>query len=97
MEDIKITDEMIDYTKDLVLNKNFAHRGKSDGTTRQQFIGILAENYIRFILDLPLVTGEDGFDGGYDLVWNGMKATLCKQCSCYTDGLSSRSFYILFC
>jgi len=73
MEDIKITDKMIDYTKDLVLNKNFAHRGKSDGTTRQQFIGILAENYIRFILDLPLVSDEEGFDGGYDLIWNDMK------------------------
>ena len=73
MEDIKITDYMIDYSKNLVLNKNYGRRGKFDGTTRQQFIGVLSENYIRYILDLPLMKLEDDFDGGYDLIWNDMK------------------------
>jgi hypothetical protein len=72
MKSFLIKEDLIDYTKELIANNNFGNRGFFDGSTRNQFIGILGENCIRDYLGVSLLTA-DGFDGGYDIEWNDYK------------------------
>lgn len=67
----------IKLKKDIVLksikhNKenNLGQRGYADGSPEEQLIGILGENTICDVLELPLMNSQ-GYDGGYDIVLNG--------------------------
>ena len=49
---------------------NLGQRGYADGSPEEQLIGILGENTICDVLELPLMNSQ-GYDGGYDIVLNG--------------------------
>jgi hypothetical protein len=72
----KISQEQIDYTKELVSRVNFGNRGRFDGSKKNQFIGILGEVVLADILEKKRPDGEGGFDGGVDFIINNMKFDL---------------------
>ena len=76
MFDTKITYEQRQYAQRIVEEYDFGHRGKFDGTTERQFIGILGETVMADALEMPRPTGLEGFDKGIDFVIFGKKVDL---------------------
>jgi hypothetical protein len=75
MIELHIDQNIIEYSRKLTENKNFGKRGKYDGSPRQQFIGVVSENVVRKYLGYkPMML--NGFDGGYDIEWNGYKVDI---------------------
>lgn len=83
MLDIKVDKKLVAYTTELVRNNNFGNRGHYDGDKNQQFVGILSENCVRQLWGYPLVGDSVGFDGGYDLLWNGLKIDVKSMTRAY--------------
>jgi len=53
-------------------NGGVGHRGIFDGNKNQQFTGMLAETMVCDYLG-ALRPANEGFDGGFDLIWNDKK------------------------
>ena len=87
---IPLNEEIITYSKKLVDRTNFGKRGFADGNKRNQYIGIVGENTIRDYLGIELMTGLGGFDGGYDIDWNGYKADV----KCMERKVDPKDYYV---
>lgn len=72
MVTIKLDKDVIEYSRELVLNNNFGQRGYDDGNVKQQFIGIVSENTVRKYLGYKAIE-PTGFDGGYDILYKGLR------------------------
>jgi len=76
MIQIPLTQKIVDYSAKLVNENNFGQRGVFDGSKRKQFIGVVAENTIRHYLDIELMKPKGGFDGGWDIIYKGLKTDI---------------------
>lgn len=53
-------------------NNNIANRGRADGNKGEQYVGLLGETIVKQYLGID-TKFSNGFDGGYDLKYNGIK------------------------
>lgn len=67
------SDDQRDYTKKLLEGDSGGYRGVFDGDYYQRFFGLLGEVLCADLLGVPRPVKEGGFDGGYDLEYNGIK------------------------
>ena len=89
MINIPLSQDIIDYSDKLVKENDFGQRGKFDGTPRQQFIGVLAENTVRDYLGFELIK-PNGFDGGWDVEYKDHKADI----KCMERSVEPRMYYV---
>lgn len=68
---VKVSTDIIKYCKALLSKHNFGQRGIADGNYSEQLTGLIGQCTVLKLFDMPLMTGEKGFDGGEDLVFNG--------------------------
>lgn len=81
MLDIPVTIEQLKYVCSLTSTTNFGQRGDADGNKQQQFVGILGQTIICDMLHYARPTNT-GFDGGIDIVLNGITVdvkTMCRK------------------
>lgn len=71
MINLKLDNDIIEYSKTLVKENNFGQRGYDDGNKKEQLVGIISENTVKKYLGLNLINPK-GYDGGYDLIYNKM-------------------------
>jgi hypothetical protein len=64
--------ELKDICWEYVQNNNIGHRFDFNGSTEQQYLGLLGENMVRKYYGIPYSFSE-GFDGGHDIILNGYK------------------------
>jgi hypothetical protein len=70
----KVEDELISTVEEYLQNHNLGNRGFEDGNFSRQKIGLIGELTVhKFFFDNypDLAFREDGFDGGYDINYNG--------------------------
>ena len=67
MFDLQVPDHIIRHARDLLKRHNFGKRGVADGNYSEQLTGLIGQCVILELFDLPLMTGEKGFDNGEDL------------------------------
>lgn len=70
MLNLKLNKEVFKQSLKFGQENNLGQRGHADGSPEEQLIGILGENTICDVLELPLMNSQ-GYDGGYDIVLNG--------------------------
>ena len=70
---IEPTQEQHGFAKDLVLRCNYGRRGRADGDSRMQEVGMLGQTCILDLGGLPRPEISDGFDGGFDLTLNNKR------------------------
>lgn len=70
---VKVAEETYNYCLALVENFNFGKRKVANGTKQQQLTGIIGQNVVLKLFDLPLLNGKEGFDDGVDLVFDNKK------------------------
>ena len=73
---LKIKSSIKAYSKDLLTKYNFGKRGNADGSLEEQLTGLIGQNTILDALNFPLITGKEGFDGGFDLILFGKKVDI---------------------
>jgi len=70
----KVEDDLILKVEEYLQNHNLGNRGFEDGDYSRQKIGLIGELTVhKFLFDKypDLTFREDGFDGGYDIKYNG--------------------------
>ena len=72
MISIPISDDIKRSVWNFLKNNNIGNRGKADGNKSEQYVGLLGETVVKNYLGVDN-TFSSGFDGGYDLHYNGMK------------------------
>tara|TARA_R110000787_G_scaffold108992_1_gene217429 strand:- start:832 stop:1338 length:507 start_codon:yes stop_codon:yes gene_type:complete len=72
---MRITITQDEKTKiwDYLRTNNIANRGVADGNKTEQYIGLLGEMKVHQLFKMPFEF-SDGFDGGFDMEINGLKA-----------------------
>lgn len=70
---LKVTEEQLEYSQQLVSNYNFGNRGEGDGDKSDQHTGMLGQVVVADFLNLERPTGGGGWDGGWDLIINEKK------------------------
>tara|TARA_R110001632_G_scaffold95637_2_gene201770 strand:- start:9510 stop:10019 length:510 start_codon:yes stop_codon:yes gene_type:complete len=70
---VTITEDEKNQVWDFLRSNNIANRGVADGNRIEQYIGLLGEMKVHQLFKLPFEFSE-GFDGGFDLEINGLKA-----------------------
>ena len=73
MFDINVTQEQLNYARDLVDNYNFGMRGYGDGNKDEQLTGLIGQTVFADLLGVSRPSGEIGFDGGIDFIINDVK------------------------
>ena len=77
MFDIIVTDEQLEYARNLCANHNFGQRGRGDGTPEEQLTGMIGQTAFADALGAPRPRpAAGGFDGGFDFTVNGKKVDL---------------------
>ena len=71
MINLKLDNNIIEYSKTLVKENNFGQRGYDDGNQKEQLVGIISENTVKQYLGFNLIK-PNGYDDGYDLIYKGM-------------------------
>lgn len=71
---VKPRREIIEYVEDVLQSVNLGKRGKYDGDKTAQRSGLLGEVVVKDLLGVPWIKNLDGFDGGFDIEINGIKA-----------------------
>ena len=69
MFNIQVSNEILDYAKNLLTKHNFGRRGVADGNYDEQLTGLIGQCTIQKLFGLPLMTGEGGFDDGKDFIY----------------------------
>jgi hypothetical protein len=69
----KVPNEIIEHCKKQITLFNFGQRDRGNGNKEQQLTGIISESVIRKSFGLDLIDGANGFDGGWDILFNGIK------------------------
>lgn len=68
----KIPDHVLLSSLHLSIQSKLGHRNDgSDGSEAQQLVGIIGENSIRYLFNLPLMEKRNDHDGGYDITIHG--------------------------
>lgn len=71
---INLTDKTIKEVKKYLSNNSIANRGKGDGSVRNQAVGLACELEVHnYLLGYYPILQNNGFDGGFDLILNGLK------------------------
>ena len=70
---ITITEVEKNKVWDFLKTNNVGNRGEADGLRIHQYIGLLGEMKVHQAFKMPF-TFSDGFDGGFDMEINGLKA-----------------------
>ena len=70
---ITITEDEKNQVWDFLKTNNIANRGVADGSRIEQYIGLLGEMKAHQLFKIPFEFSK-GFDGGYDMEINGLKA-----------------------
>ena len=73
MFSIKVKPEIIQHCKEQIKKYNFGQRSVANGTPDQQLTGIIGQSVIMDLFGLGLIDGSTGFDGGVDLVYEGIR------------------------
>ena len=68
---VKIKEDIKKHCWDQVNKYNFGKRDRYNGNKEQQYTGIVGESVIRDMFDMNYVDGKSGFDGGFDLRYEG--------------------------
>lgn len=69
---IKVSNTIIDYAQNLLVDYNFGKRGVADGNIHEQLTGLIGQCTIQTMFHVNLLTGEEGFDHGKDLEFAGL-------------------------
>jgi hypothetical protein len=72
MTSLEIPQSLKDFCWDILKEHNLGERHSFNGSKEDQYLGLLGEYMTALILQLP-VEFKPGFDGGYDLLYNGYK------------------------
>jgi hypothetical protein len=73
MFSIKVRPEIIQHCQQQIKRYNFGQRCVANGTPDQQLTGIIGQTVIMEQFDLGFIDGSTGFDGGVDIVYEGIK------------------------
>ena len=73
MFNIIAPEETLQYCREVITKNSLAQRGKADGSKAEQAIGLLGQTVICDAFSIERIKGDEGFDGGYDLVIAGKK------------------------
>jgi len=68
-----VPNEIIEHCKKQISLFNFGQRDRGNGNKEQQLTGIISESVIRKSFGLDIIDGANGFDGGWDILFNGLK------------------------
>lgn len=79
----------LEYANKLVHMYNFGNRGRGDGNTKEQLVGILGQTVLADLLNLERPQGS-GFDGGVDFIINNKRIDV-KTMTRTTD---MRDYYV---
>ena len=69
---IKVSNAIIDYARNLLVDHNFGNRGIADGNVHEQLTGLIGQCTIQTLFHVDLLTGAGGFDHGKDLEFAGL-------------------------
>jgi hypothetical protein len=69
---IKVSNKIIKYAQNLLVDHNFGNRGVADGNYHEQLTGLIGQCTIQTMFHVNLLTGEEGFDHGEDLEFAGL-------------------------
>ena len=72
MFSIKVRPEIIWHCQEQIKKYNFGQRSVANGTPDQQLTGIIGQSVIMDLFGLGLVDGSTGYDGGVDIVYEGV-------------------------
>lgn len=70
---IKVNPVIIRHCREQIEKYNFGQRCVANGTPDQQLTGIIGQSVIMDLFGLGLIDGSTGFDGGVDIVYEGIK------------------------
>ena len=73
MFSIKVKPEIIRHCEEQIKKYNFGQRSVANGTPDQQLTGIIGQSVIMDLFGLGLIDGSTGFDGGVDIVYEGVR------------------------
>lgn len=96
---IKVTDDLISSVRRYLNHHNLGNRGVEDGSPRKQEVGMIGEMVTHHYLtgNYPNLTEKKvGFDGGYDLLFEGRKIDVKTiERKSYVRPYFVNNFYIL--
>ena len=72
MFSVKVKPEIIWHCQEQIKKYNFGQRSVANGTPDQQLTGIIGQSVIMDLFGLGLIDGSTGFDGGVDIVYEGV-------------------------
>jgi len=72
MFDIKISSKIKNHCEELIRIYNFGNRGIADGSQSEQLTGLIGQNVLHDLFELPLMDGKGGFDDGEDINFNNL-------------------------
>lgn len=90
MFDINVSDEQIQYAKDMVETYNFGQRGYGDGNKKEQLTGIIGQTVFADLINDVRPNGETGFDEGKDFIINNKRVDIKTM----TRSVPMRSFFV---
>lgn len=90
MIELIVNNNIIEHCNKQIEVFNFGKRGVADGTKEQQLTGIIGQSVLMELFDAGLIDGSKGFDGGKDILYNGIKIDV-KTMGRTTD---MRSYYV---
>ena len=70
---IPIESDLIIHCEKQLAEYNFGNRYTANGTKEQQLTGIIGQSAMLKLFDQDYVDGKQGFDGGIDLEYIGLK------------------------
>ena len=73
MKHILLSQDIVDYSVKYSNENNLGNRINNNGSKLEQLVGIISENTIRKHLGYDLMKPNSGFDGGFDIIYKGLK------------------------
>ena len=88
MFQIRVQSDIEEYCKYILRRANFGQRSEANGSPEEQLTGIIGQQVLLDVFHKPLLTYENGFDGGVDLTINGLTydvKTMGRNCDPQDD------------
>lgn len=69
---VKVSEELFNHCSEQVSKYNFGQRYTANGNKEQQLTGLIGQSVVMNLFGLESVNGNDGFDDGVDMTYNGL-------------------------
>jgi len=79
MIDIPLTRNFRDWCHEYALGNMVKSVTREPGTLEMQLSGVIGQNAVLWMLGMPLMKHQQGYDGGYDLVLDGVRVDVKTQ------------------